>query len=90
MKVLDLGEGGRHAPKCKFRDETTDSSSKRMKYDGKFMLAAGRFPPGCTKLLLESVLQLGAQLLEKRGAEKANQVSQKMRFLAGYCRKDAN
>ena len=46
----------RHAPKCKFRDETTDSSSKQMKYDGKFMLAAGRFPPGCTKLLLESVL----------------------------------
>ena len=46
----------RHAPKCKFRDETTDSSSKRMKYDGKFMLAVGRFPPGFTKLLSESVL----------------------------------
>ena len=90
----------RHAPKCKFRDETIDSSSKRMKYDGKFMLAAGRFPPGSTKLLSESVLskmacdsvsiivqsdetilQLGAQLLEKRGTEKANEISQKMRLL---------
>jgi hypothetical protein len=32
----------RHAPKCKFRNEETESSSKRMKYDGKFMLAAGQ------------------------------------------------
>jgi hypothetical protein len=90
----------RHAPKCKFRNEETESSSKRMKYDGKFMLAAGQFPSGCTKLLSEKVvskmacdsislivqsdetiLKLGAQLLEKRGTEKATEVSQKMRLL---------
>ena len=64
------------------------------------MLAAGRFPSGCTKLLSENVLskmagdfvsiivqsdetilKLGAQLLEKRGMEKANKVFQKMRLL---------
>ena len=92
--------GGMLHAKCKFRDETTGSSSKRMKYDGKFMLSAGRFSPGSTKMLSESVLwkmtcdsvsiivqsdetilQLGAQLLEKRGTEKANEVSQKMRLL---------
>lgn len=94
-----VSELWRHAPKCKSKDQEADSSSKQMN-DGKFMLAADRFPSSCKKLLSENVLfkmacdsisnivqsdetilKLGAQLLEKRGTEKANEVSQKMRLL---------
>ena len=46
----------RHAPTCKSKDQEADSSSKRMKYDGKLMLAAGRFFSGSTKLLSENAL----------------------------------
>jgi hypothetical protein len=90
----------RHAPKCPFKDETTSTGSKRMKYEGRFILASSNSPTGCSELLSENViakmshnaisilvqndptiLRLGSQLLDKRGTEKSNEVSQKMRLL---------
>lgn len=71
-----------------------------MKYEGRFLLAAGKFPSGCSKMLSEKVLSimsydavsiavqsdktiltLGSKVIDKRGAEKATEVSQKMRLL---------
>ena len=90
----------RHAPKCSFRDEGEKPSSKRMKYEGRFMVAGGKFPTGCSQMLSEKVISimahdaisiavrgdktilgLGSNMLEKRGTEKAQEVSQKMRLL---------
>ena len=50
----------RHAPKCSFRDEGEKQSSKRMKYEGRFMVAGGKFPTGCSQMLSEKVISIMA------------------------------
>ena len=50
----------RHAPKCSFRDEGENPSSKRMKYEERFMVAGGKFPNGCSHMLSEKVISIMA------------------------------
>ena len=50
----------RHAPKCSFRYEGEKPSSKRMKYKGRFMVAGGKFPTGCSQMLSEKVILIMA------------------------------
>ena len=92
----------RHAPKCQFKEDEAgkETSSRSMKHEGRFLLAAGKFPTGCSNMLSEKVLSimsydavsiavrsdrtiltLGSNMVDKRGAEKATEVSQKMRLL---------
>ena len=71
-----------------------------MQYEGKLLIAGGKFPDGCSKLLSEKVLAtmahdsislavksdktiltLGSEMLEKKGADKPNEISQKMRLM---------
>jgi hypothetical protein len=96
-----MDELKRHAPKCPCNEEEESTGSKRMKYEGRVMLAAsGQFASGSSKLLSnyvipkmandvvsivvqsdQTILRVGSQQLEKRGTEKASEVSQKMRLL---------
>ncbi len=86
----------RHAPKCPLRCEEDNHSSRSMQYEGKLLIAGGKFPDGSSKLLSEKVLAtmahdsisiavksdktiltLGSEMLEKKGADKPNEISQK-------------
>ena len=93
----------RHAPKCPFQEGVGGNkvASKRMQYEGRFILSSNKFPEGCSEQLSKNVisimafdsislvaqqdktiLNLGSALIEKRGNQKAVEVSQQMRLLA--------
>jgi hypothetical protein len=44
-----------HAPNCSFKEEEK-TASKSMKYEGRLLLAGGKFPDGYSKLLAEKVV----------------------------------
>ncbi len=90
----------RHASKCPLRCEEDNHSSRSMQYEGKLLIAGGKFPDGSSKLLSDKVLAtmahdsislavksdktiltLGSEMLEKKGADKPNEISQKMRLM---------
>lgn len=92
-----------HAPKCPFQEGVGGNkvASKRMQYEGRFILSSNKFPEGCSEQLSKNVisimaldsisivaqqdktiLNLGSALIEKRGNQKAVEVSQQMRLLA--------
>ena len=48
----------RHAPKCPFKEGVGEAkvASKRMQYEGRFMLSSKKYPEGCSKQLSENVI----------------------------------